>query len=235
VKAAALALFCAITINAQTPAFEAASIHLSAGDETGGQLGYPPGRFTVENCTLSFIIQEIYGLREFQLVGGPKWISNRNFDITAEAASPVGDDQLRLMAQTLLANRFHLRVHREMRPLPVYALIVGKNGPKLHASKGNGRGNIKTFANGSIGGNNVSLAFLAERLSSYADRPVIDKTGFTEPIAFTLQWAPDETPADTTHPSLYTAVQEQLGLKLKPEKDPIEVLVIDHIERPTPN
>ena len=201
-------------------------------------MGYPPGRFIVENCTLSYIIQDVYGLRDFQVIGGPKWMFDWNtsrFDISAEAGSPVSVDRLKLMAQTLLVNRFQLRVHREMRPLPVYALIMDKNGPKLHASNGSGRGNIKTFANGSIGGNNVSLAFLAERLSSYADRPVIDKTGFTEPIDFTLQWAPDEAPADTTHPSLYTAVQEQLGLKLKPEKDPIEVLVIDHIERPTPN
>ena len=187
-------------------------------------------------CYLSFIIEQVYGLRDYQIVDAPKWLSDWSFliDIQAKAAGPVTDDQLKLMAQQLLADRFQLKVHREMRPMPVYALIAGKNGPKLQVAKQGGRGGIAAMAPGWIKGAKVPLSSIAPG----SDRPTGPSGGrrnrFSDPVDFSLQWAPDGSD-DTTHPSIFTAVQEQLGLKLEPQKLPIEILVVDHVEKPSEN
>lgn len=201
----------------------------------------PGARFSAAACRLPYLIERLFGVRGFQVVNLPKWISeiDSRFTIQAKAAQSVSDDQLRIMAQNLLVDRFRLRFHRETRDINIYALVVGKNGPKLRVAKddGNPRGSGSIQAVTPMGwfrGTNVSLSLLAEALSGRLDRPIVDATHFAEPVDFDLQWAPDQS-ADDTHPSFVTAVQEQLGLRFEPQKLPLEVLVIDHLERPSEN
>ncbi len=234
-----LALIFAIAVSAQTrPAFEAASIHASRADQSSTHLALLGGRLSVENCTLSFIIQQAYGLREFQVVGGPQWVLDGNgsrFDIQAKAAATTSDDQLKLMAQTLLADRFQLKVHREMRPIPVYALVIAKGGPKMQTPKPGERRHIESYP-GFMSGTNVPMSSFIDEYSGKVDRPVVDKTDFTGRFDFTLRWTPDKSGnVDPNLGSIFTAIQEQLGLKLSPQKLPIEVLVIDHVEKPSAN
>lgn len=226
-------------MNAQTPpAFEVASIHQSSADESHAQLGFSRARFSVENCTLSFIIQQAYGLRDYQLIGGPTWVSDGSrFDIQAKAAAATSDDQLKLMAQTLLADRFQLKVHREMRPVPVYALVIAKSGPKLLTPKHGERRHIESHP-GFMSGTNVPMSSFIDEYSAKVDRPVIDKTEFSGRFDFTLRWTPDvpgAAPADPSLGSIFTEIQTQLGLRFDPQKLPIEVLVIDHVEKPSAN
>jgi uncharacterized protein (TIGR03435 family) len=231
-------------LRAQTnPTFDAASILQSNPNDRGSCGQYlPGGKFNVTNCPLVYVIEKLYGLREFQVANAPKWISEGNestYTIRARVADSVSKEQLRLMAEQLLADRFQLKFHRELRPIPVYILGVAKSGSKLHlaADDGTARGSggIDIYGPGWISGTNVSLAHLTDLLSGRTDRPVIDETALSDPIDFSLHWAPDSTPTETEWPSLFTAIQEQLGLKLEPRNLPIEILVIDHVEKPSPN
>ena len=192
----------------------------------------------MENCTLSVIIQEAYGLRDFQLVGGPAWVldgTGTRFDIQAKAATGTSEDQLKLMAQTLLADRFQLKVHREMRPVPVYALVIAKNGPKLQPVKPGERRHIESQP-GFMSGTNVPMSSFIDEYSGKVDRPIIDKTNFSGRFDFTLRWTPDGPGhSDPSFGSIYSEIQSQLGLKFEPQKLPIEVLVIDSVEKPSAN
>jgi uncharacterized protein (TIGR03435 family) len=233
---ALLVLIVAIAASAQAPpVFEAASIHPSRADQASTRLTLSAGRLSAENSTLSFIIQQAYSLRDFQVAGGPQPMLDARFDIQAKAASPVSDDQLRLMAQTLLADRFHLKVHREMRPMSVYALVIAKGGPKLQAPKPGEPRQIESYP-GFISGTNVPISAFIEEYSGKVDLPVIDKTGFTDRFDFTLRWTPDGAAhADPSFGSIFTEIQTQLGLKFDSQKIPVEVLVIDHAEQPSAN
>jgi len=245
VKATLAPIFAvAVTVlHAQTPpVFEVASVRQSNPQDPSGRIQYlPGGRFNATACRLSYLIQRLYGVRGFQILNAPKWISEADsrFTIQAKAAESVGNDQLRLMAQSLLAERFQFKFHREARDLNVYALVIGKNGPKLQVAKENGQprgtGAIEAPAPaGWLRGANVSLSLLAEALSGGMDRPIVDGTNFTDPIDFSLQWTTDRNP-DDTHPSFVTAVQEQLGLRLEPQRLPFGMLVVDRLEHPTAN
>ena len=228
ILAAGFSVIAANALLAQAPpTFEVASIRQNTTGDNGRWARFMPGgRFEVARCQMLWIIETAYALRDFEIVDAPKWVSDWNFlyDIEARAAGPVSDDQLKLMAQRLLADRFQLKVHRAMRPVSVYALVVARNGPRLQAAKDNGKpggsGGIESVAPGWIRGTNVPVKNLIYTLSQRLDRPVTDQTGFADPIDFSLQWAPDGSD-DTTHPSIFTAVQEQLGLKLEPRKDPM--------------
>ena len=187
------------------------------------------------------MIQLLYGVHRFQVVNAPAW-THGGFDtfytIQAKAGEATSNEQLRLMAQNLLADRFHLRYHRETREMDVYAMVVGKNGPKMQSAKDNGQprgsGGLMSAGPGVMREVNGNMDNVAMALSEQAGRPVIDKTGLSDAVDFVLEWSPEEG-ADTTRPSIFTAVQEQLGLKLEPRRMPVEVLVIDHVERPTEN
>ena len=178
---------------AQLPtAFEVASIRQGNADQRGNCGEFlPGGNYRVVDCPLIYIIEKLYRLREFQTANAPKWItegSTSTFTIEAKSRQPASNDQLRLMAENLLADRFRLVVHKEMRPLSVYALIAGKNGMKLHPARDEGTprgiGPINIFGPGWLGGKNVSLAHLVDLLSGRVDRPVIDKTNFAWPYRF---------------------------------------------------
>jgi uncharacterized protein (TIGR03435 family) len=180
----------------------------------------------------------------YQISGGPSWLDSDSdrFNIAAialgdKAPSP---ENVRLMLQSLLADRFQLKVHREIKEGPVYALVVGKNGPRLKVSKPDEESSITASGNRTA---NITMANqtadrLALQLADSLDRPVIDKTGLTGHYDIKLTWIPEYAGAPrpgSDDVDIFTAVQEQLGLKLEPQKAPIEILVVDHAERPSDN
>jgi uncharacterized protein (TIGR03435 family) len=243
----ALAFFAAASFcYAQTasPSFEVATIKPAAPSNDGHtHINYPPDdRFSAQNITLSALMQWAYGMPENQILDGPSWLSSTRFDIQAKAdpdqIKPLNPEQARdlkhRMVETLFADRFHLKTHQETRVLPAYDLVVAKGGVKLQSSQSNGRsiGTGRTHFNGE----GLTMDFIAEELSKITGRVVVDKTNLTGRYDLKLQWASDDAPAtDDSAPSLFTAIQEQLGLKLEPAKEPVPVLVIDHVEQPTPN
>jgi uncharacterized protein (TIGR03435 family) len=200
-----------------------------------------------------------------QVVGGPAWINSEGYDIEVKPGADTDPKQYWLMWQTLLADRFNLRLHRETRELPIYILTVAKSGPKLPAAKEAGcvsfppgtppryvpgkvdcgyvSGPLSGYEAGllHIKGSKVHIADLIRELTSILDRPVLDKTGFTGEFDLDLRFTRDEAlrgfpgyggPGDPSLPNIFAALERQLGLKLAQAKGPVEVLVVDHAERP---
>jgi uncharacterized protein (TIGR03435 family) len=154
----------------------------------------------------------------------------------AGEATP-SEESIRQMMQALLADRFKLKLHRQTKDMPVYALVVGKNGPKLKRSALDAKSSA-TISNGQIIFSRVALPALAYNLSQMLDRPVLDRTSLSENYYdFKLEWTPDGSPPapGSNASSIFTAVQEQLGLKLESARVPQEILVVDHAERPSEN
>jgi bla regulator protein blaR1 len=208
------------------------------------------GRLSATAITLKDLVASTYRVRGQAIIGGPEWASSERYNIEARAANEAGEAELRLMLQALLADRFRLRLHKDTRDGAVYALGVGRGGPKLKAAGPDcdaGPGLITLV--GRIIGKCGSAGQLAESLSRIMDRPVVDQTGRSGSFAdVKLDWVPDETQyadfgrgvyarpvSDPSGPSLFTAIQEQLGLRLEPARAPIEVIVIESAERPTSN
>jgi uncharacterized protein (TIGR03435 family) len=227
-------------------AFEVASIRPHKGMYTVVRVSISGPKVTIEAYSLLGLIMDAYHLNaSYQISGGPNWVDSDadRFDIVANApgeVAPSGED-VRLMLQTLLADRFQLKLHPETKERPVYALVVAKNGPKLKESAPD-----KDFSTTVAGGRAAQLTMtkatmeqLAIQLSTGGlDRPVVDKTGLAGQYDITLNWIPEYAgpPApDSNGVNIFTAVQEQLGLKLEPQKAPIEILLIDHVERPSEN
>lgn len=231
---------------AQTPAaekkleFEVASVKPTATRDGSLSVNFPPGgRFSARDLTLKQLLQNAYALQAYQISGGPGWLATEGFDIEAKAGAGTGEptrEQVLRMIQALLADRFHLAVHREARQLPVYSLVVGKAGPRLRPADSN-VGQPKTMM-GQLIVPKMSMSALASILALDLKRPVKDETGLTGEFAFTLEWTPGLAVSDDTQssrPSLFTAVQEQLGLKLESTKSAIDVLVIDSVQKPSGN
>jgi uncharacterized protein (TIGR03435 family) len=192
--------------------------------------------------TLADLITVAYGVRSDQISNGPAWITRDRFDIEAKTPGdvPPTAEQARLMMQDLLTERFQVRLHRETRDLPAYALIVGKNGAKLKISDPNAResGFVQATPDGlHMETKKGSMERLARQLSSSAGRPVIDKTGLAGTYEYTLDWFPATRipPPESNVPSMFIAVQEQLGLRLESTTAPQEVLVIDRVDKPSEN
>jgi uncharacterized protein (TIGR03435 family) len=211
------------------------------------------GRFRAENVSVIMLIHWAYEMPETRILGAPGWASATYFNIDATAdpsvdatlqklTSDAARKQKEEMVHTLLADRFKLVMHTETRELPIYELVVARSGAKLGDPKHSGttfnygRGHIE------VEGSN-SVAFLAEELSKETGRNVVDKTGITGRYDLKLNWTPDDAtepqllngvPIDSG-PSLFTALEEQLGLKLQPAKGPVQVLVIDKVEMPSAN
>jgi uncharacterized protein (TIGR03435 family) len=229
------------------PAFEVASIrvHSFASGDRGG----PPiagNRFT-SGGNLKQLIIYAYGLKVYQLSGGPTWVTNPStdtdyYDINAKAEGdePLTESRARQLLQTLLADRFQLRLHRESKEMPVYALVVGKAGPKFKESAPDATTGMRasvTLATVTSTFTKSQMSSLVRVLSSAADRPVLDQTGLTGFYDFKVEFARDPAAvvAESSAASLFTALQEQLGLKLEPRRGSIETMVIDHAERPSEN
>src|ERR1700736_4824299 len=181
--------------------FEVASIKPADPNGRGmrGQMA-PGGRLTANGVTVKFLIQQAYNIKEFQITGGPSWIGSERYDIStkAEGEGQITPEQLRTMMQGLLADRFKLTFHRETKEMPVYALVVGKNGPKMHESErapdgdreGRGRAQI-SLSRGQITAKGMSMTMLANQLSNRLGRNVLDKTGLTGNYDFTLEFTPE--------------------------------------------
>jgi uncharacterized protein (TIGR03435 family) len=279
--------------------FEVASIKPSEADPHQVRIGNSPGgRFSASGVTLKLLIQQAYDVRDFQIIGGPSWMSSDRYDIEAKGDSPdINREDMRLMLQSLLKERFKFQFHRETKELPIYELVVGKNGHKLKVSEiqpdtekkdkdtppssggdvgfkagggagvgagvrggvgsgvggGAGRGNTRMMMGGGRGqvtAEGSPVAAIAVLLGQQLGRPVVDKTGLKGNYDFTLEWTPDETQrgfglgpvhegmpaaAEGTGPSIFTAIQEQLGLRLESAKGPVETIVIDKVDKPSGN
>jgi uncharacterized protein (TIGR03435 family) len=209
-------------------------------------INYPEGgSFSASNITLAALMQWAYDIPQKQILEGPGWMESTRFDIQAKAdaatdaklrslASDPSTALKRRMVQGLLEDRFAMKLHRETRTLPAYDLVVAKGGSKLEASKSDG----KSIGTGGTHFNAQGLTteLIAEQLSQIAGRVVVDKTNLDGRYDLKLKWTPDDAPATAdSSPSLFTAIEEQLGLQLKAAKEPVAVLVVDHIEAPSPN
>jgi uncharacterized protein (TIGR03435 family) len=231
------------TAFAQVPAFDVASIKLHKGEVTFSSDPSPRGRrVTATASTLLDMITYAYGMRYDQISGGPNWAGTAHYDLEArsEGEGALTTVQSRQMVQSLLADRFQLKVRRETQEVPIYVLVVGKNGPKFKesapdAANGNHvRGNDKGLHMEATKG---TMASLVNQLSHTAGRPVLDGTGLTGTYAYTLDWFPANRvpPTDLYAPSMFDALQEQLGLKLESSKGPQERLVIEYAAKPSEN
>lgn len=231
-----------LSLFAQPPAFEVASVKVNHSGSTSSHSDSDNNLFRFVNLTMKRLISRAYDVREDQIVG-PEWIGTERYDITAKAEGVPSNEQSMQMMQTLLADRFKLALHRETRESRAYALVVAKGGLKI--SKVEDSGQHSTNSNrGSLKAEGITMRNLANTLSRIVGAGVVDETGVEGVFDLQVEWDPAATalspdaPADSsaTGPSLFTALQEKLGLKLDWRKTPVEFLVIDHVERvPTEN
>lgn len=218
---------------AQTPAgrpqFEVATIRRpSPSGDRGTNMSTKGSEIRLHNATLKFCIIAAYGVQEPLIEGGPGWINSETWEILAKG-DPEGD-RGRPMLRSLLEDRFELKVHQEVRQRSVFVLTVSKGGHKLRGA-GGGDSFLGRRGQGPITGRNASMAGLAATLSTLMGRKVLDETRLTGIYDFNLDFAPPDA-VDSPLPSLVTALQEQLGLGLESTTAPVEVLVVDHAERP---
>jgi uncharacterized protein (TIGR03435 family) len=232
-KSVCICLLLSASLWAQ-PGFEVASVklHQPGPGPLRVQTSVEPAGIHFTNVTLKACIRQAYELEPYRIFGGPDWLTSERYDITAKAAAAESRAQLMRMLQALLEERFQLKLHREIREMPVYALVVAKNGPKLHAAKVEGETEIGGADGHRFSGKGVTMKMFAGALSRSQpwDRPILDMTGLTGAFDISLDFARDDgaAPADSAAgPSIFAALQEQLGLKLEPRKSPMEVLVID--------
>jgi uncharacterized protein (TIGR03435 family) len=219
----------------------------------------PPGVCQFTSVTLRNLIGEAYSLGlepGDELLGGPSWLGSTRFDVRAKAEQPRPRADLRLMMRTLLADRFGLAVHHESRQSDGFALVVADGGPKLARATGTEtQQGMTRIAGQPLTASNTTMAQLAQTLSSSLGRTVVDATGLADRYNFTLAWTPGDdergpfaglalpreiqermrAAADPSGPSLYTAIREQLGLRLQPGRVPRDVMVIDRAAMPTEN
>jgi uncharacterized protein (TIGR03435 family) len=246
---------------------------------------FMPGRFVSTGSTVRQLITLAYNVRDFQVSGGPNWIGTEKYDIDAKEPDALADElsnlspeqrreKMGLLLQSLLADRFGLKVSHGSKELPVYALVVAKNGPKIHEAKPGdtypngiktpdgrvlGHGGMMGMMPGQLTGQGVPVKFLVQTLSQQLGRTVLDQTGLQGNYDFTLKWTPDPSmggmmagppgggppgggpgpdappPPDASGPSIFTAVQEQLGLRLESTKGPVEIIIVEHVEKPSEN
>jgi uncharacterized protein (TIGR03435 family) len=248
------------------PVFDVVSVRQNKSGTKAFRSRSTPDGISVENASLLMLVRQAYAMMnslDDKFLRVPDWASTERYDIQAKvdpsdiAELPKLDATQRgLMLQALLADRFKLVTHREVKEQPVYALVIAKSGPKLTESKpddthpdgveevnGNKRPNAIHMSRGHLAAQTISMSDLEVILTQIAGRTVLDKTGLKGNYDVTLNWAPEDgqptmlngVPQEETRPSIFTALQEQLGLKLESQKAPVEVLVIDHVERPSEN
>jgi uncharacterized protein (TIGR03435 family) len=235
------------------PKFEVATIKPSKPDTPGKMFRVQGRRFKTVNTTLNDLLSFAYGVQPKQVIGAPAWADTDKFDLDAEpdGEGAPNDKQWKSMMQKLIVERFKLTFHHDKRELAVYVLSVSKAGQKMTKSEGdpNGLPGLWFQQLGDLNVRNANMAdFSGLMQSAVLDRPVLDQTGITGRWDFTLKWTPDDSqfsgmgvrippPTDSANapPNLYTAIQEQIGLKLDATKAPADVMVIDHVEKPSDN
>jgi uncharacterized protein (TIGR03435 family) len=235
------------------PAFEVASLRPSQGIVNGENMRTTPGTLTVEGSSMNHLLEWAYGIQESQIQGSPDWFRDTRFTISAKAGDTADDDRLRLMLRTLLAQRFGLKVHHELKDLPTFELTLAKGGPRFHES---GPKDASKFLEstttgdpqfskdkGGLTAQRVTMAQIADALSEPLQRQVLDKTGLKGRYDFRIDITAYMSPGgDGSQPQLdpialiFNALQGQLGLKVEAGKDKVDVLVIDAVNRtPTEN
>ncbi len=247
----ALALLLPLTAEAQqrgsdsSPQFEVVSVRPAAPNERGQFQYLRGGTVIIRNVTVPLLMQQAYDVRDFQIAGGPGWLTSQRYDITAKTTlantGPIDLTQIAAKLQMLLADRFHLQVHHETKIMSVYALVIAKGGSKLKADQVPDPAGRMNRGVGHLQGVQVDMRFLTVWLSRLAGRLVGDQTGLKGTYDFDLNWVPDSpqatgsadaTPVDPNGPSIFTAVQEQLGLRLERRDGPVDMLVIDRADKP---
>jgi uncharacterized protein (TIGR03435 family) len=221
--------------------FEVASVKSNNSGSNNWYIRIAPGgKLLAANATLRSLILQAYEVQDFQLSGGPAWLTSGRFDIEGRGQGSPAPSRILQMLQTLLADRFQLKLHKETRELPVYALLIGKSGPKIEPSRGSDCfdpvrdptafippatlpcGGFRNFSN-QMAGAKITMSRFTANLSKYLGRSVVDKTGLDGAYDIALKWTPDETQAflatgpaaaDVSEASIFSAVQEQLGLRL---------------------
>lgn len=234
----------ATVAQAQSPGpqskLEVATVRPTPKSEIGSSIWSPPGigTFSAHCVTVPFLIHMAYGIDEDQISGKAKWMDSEFFDVVAkpEGDIPLSREQLKPVLQQLLKDRFHLAVHSEPKLVKGYMLVCAKNGTKLQPSTSDKPPNFRIYVGpGRLEGVNWSMPFLVTTLQHTAGLPVIDQTGLTEMYDIKLYFAPD-LDEESSLPSLFTALRENLGLELRPGKVSITMMVIDHLDRvPTEN
>jgi bla regulator protein blaR1 len=242
--------------------FEVASIKPNAENDHRVMFRIlPGGGFSATGTNLRMLIMQAYNVKDFQVTGGPGWMISDRYDVNAKAEATterVSPDTFRPMLQSLLAERFQLKFHKETKEMPVYALVAGKGPHKMKASETPAGANpqqrqMMRIGRGQANLQGTTMAGLAQLLSQQLGRPVIDKTGIQGTFDVEMHWTPEPgqgggpfgggappppdaiAQSDTSGPSIFTAVQEQLGLKLDSTKGPVEIMVIDSASKPTEN
>lgn len=243
-----IALAFRLAASGQSPtSFEVAAVRLSTDATRSASIGPSPGRerFTARNMPLLWLVASAYDVSIRQVSGLPKSFNSKNYDIEARAAMPVSREQMMRMLQSLIEDRFKLRLHRETKELRVYVLRVSKGGPKLEENKDGADLEARNSGAGRETYRNFPMPIFANILSAHLDDTVVDGTGLKGSYDFKLEFTPErigqgakdghEPAPNLEGPSLFTALKEQLGLELKREAAPVTLLLIDHIEDPAEN
>ena len=229
-----------MTAQSQGKAFEAVSIRRNRTAAMASDTNTTPGRLSLVNVTLLSVIRRAFGVLDPQIVGAPDWLSTERYDIVAVTGdgTDLTDQSRQAYLQSLLVDRCQLSFHREMREIRVYSLVSSKDGPRLtdHTGPGEYSMRVEPTDDGRLRLRSTqgNIGRLAEILAGQVGNVVTDRTGLSGEYDFTLEWAPNLNDSATS-PSLFTALNEQLGLKLEAAKSPVQALVIDRIERPTEN
>lgn len=256
-----MSLFLAAPLLAQTgkiPSdlrFEVASFKAATGAGRGGGIRPAPGgqRYLANNCPIKVMIMVAYRVKADQIEGGPGWLDSEVYDMEAKAEKPSTSEELHVMLMNLLADRLQLKYHIEKKDMRMYALAVAAGGAKLTAHDAANAGEPwidqaqQKFLHMKLTATSSTMDYFAFRLASLMDRPVVDQTNLHGGYDFSLEYTrdlPAEFPAgakingedpDTTGPTLFEALKRQLGLELKPQRGPVDVIVIDHVEKPSEN
>ncbi len=229
------------------PVYDVVSIkpNKSGSGSSGIDSNSAIGSYIATNTRLRRLIEDAYGVKAELISGVPKSIDDARFDVTAKVVDPdvsvlkkVNAEQRQLMLQPYLRDRFHLVVHTETKTLPVYDLVASKEGIKFKESADSGKESTGTTVhNQMLTAHGVSMASFANTLFQQVHRTVIDKTGLTGRYDLALKWSLEDSPdaVSDAAPGIFTALREQLGLKLEPAKGPVVTLVVDHVEMPSEN
>lgn len=230
------AFICVFAANAQAPKeFTVAAIRLNTDPGEYWSVRTPPGgRYTARHVTVQTLILNTLNIKNFQLEGAPKWLDSDRYDIDAKAdlSREFGPGEVEVPMLSLLVSRFGLVFHHEVKEAPIYSLVSAKGGAKLHPNTGAARGT--DWGKDHINAIDDTVGDLAGVLEIQLDRIVRNDTGIDGVFDFKLTWTPSQ-PADLTGPSIFTALQEQYGLRLVATKGPVEMTVIDRVERPSGN
>jgi uncharacterized protein (TIGR03435 family) len=234
------------------PTFEVATIKPSLPDEQRSVV-VQGTRLVTADTSLVDLMMFAYSVHSLEIMNGPEWLKTEKFDVVVQPSLPgrPSSAQMRSIVQKLLADRFKLAFHHAQRELPVYRIVTAKGGPKLTPTTKEEQGTNTAaigFGEGLMTVSNATLNEFASLMQRYVrlDRPIVDHTGIAGKYDFKLSWTPDFSQFDGTSPwpartgesdppTLYTAIQEQLGLKLEATREPADVLVIDHVEKPSEN